>query len=166
MSFFRLKNDLPIAESVLSQNRIRTYSDGVLTIQYVQPDDHGSYTCIISASDSSNVRSRPATITITCVCTSMMHDYRLTDLLLELDPPMPSRLRPSRNLTLIRGSAGLCPCSLDAYPPIQSVSWYHNGIGIRVESRSTFNRMNTVSLERSIAYIEHVHHRWTLLYQC
>ena len=53
-----------------------------------------------------------------------------------VDPPTPSVTRPTKNLTLIRGSLGLCPCLLDAYPPIQSVSWYRNGIAIRIEPKS------------------------------
>ena len=48
---------------------------------------------------------------------------------------MPSRHPEINNLTLIRGSTGLCPCLLDAYPPIQSVAWYRNGISIRIETK-------------------------------
>jgi len=53
----------------------------------------------------------------------------------KLDPPIPSRHRQTKNLTLIRGSTGICPCLLDAYPPIQSVSWYRNGVSIRIEPK-------------------------------
>lgn len=52
-----------------------------------------------------------------------------------IDPPTSSRSRQTKNLTLIRGSPGICPCLLDAYPPIQSVSWYRNGIAIRIETK-------------------------------
>jgi hypothetical protein len=49
---------------------------------------------------------------------------------------MPSRRRQASNLTLIQGLVGICPCLLDAYPPIQSVSWYRNGRSIRIQSKS------------------------------
>ena len=52
-----------------------------------------------------------------------------------LDPPLPAEDRPAQNLTFIRGTPGECPCLLDAYPPIQSVSWYRNGKAIRIESK-------------------------------
>lgn len=48
---------------------------------------------------------------------------------------MPSRTRQINNITLIEGSLGLCPCLLDAYPPIQSVAWYRNGRSIRIEPK-------------------------------
>lgn len=51
------------------------------------------------------------------------------------DPPVPSSTRPPKNLTLIRGSLGICPCLLDAYPPIESVSWYRNNKAVRLENR-------------------------------
>ena len=41
--------------------------------------------------------------------------------------------RPTKNITLIRDSPGICPCLLDAYPPIESVSWYRNGKAVRLE---------------------------------
>ena len=50
---------------------------------------------------------------------------------------MPSLQRRPTNLTFIRGSPGLCPCLLDAHPPIQSVSWYRNGKSIRIEPKGT-----------------------------
>ena len=53
----------------------------------------------------------------------------------KLDPPMPSPNRLPKNLTFIRGSPGTCPCLLDAYPPIQSVAWYRNGLSIRIEPK-------------------------------
>ena len=59
-----------------------------------------------------------------------------------LDPPIPSRRHQIRNLTLIRGLTGVCPCLLDAYPPIQSVSWYRNGVSIRIEPKGTFSKEN------------------------
>ena len=71
----RLKNDLPISENLFSQDRIRTYSDGVLSINYAQPSDHGSYVCIISTASGANVRSKPATITVKCECP--LKKYRL-----------------------------------------------------------------------------------------
>ena len=63
----RFKDDVPISDRVLSQDRIRTYSDGILTIQQIEPNDHGSYVCVISASNSVSVRSRPAMISIKCM---------------------------------------------------------------------------------------------------
>lgn len=48
---------------------------------------------------------------------------------------MPSRNHQIKNLTLIRSSTGVCPCLLDAYPPIQSVAWYRNEIPIRLEPK-------------------------------
>ncbi|CAF1658466.1 unnamed protein product, partial [Adineta ricciae] len=118
LQYHWLKDDLPISDVIASQDRIRTYSDGVLNIQRIEPSDHGLYVCIISASKLVNVRSKPAIITVTY-------------------PPMPSRSRQVGNLTLIRGSVGICPCLLDAYPPIQSVAWYRNDKSIRIESRSS-----------------------------
>lgn len=53
---------------------------------------------------------------------------------------MPSRRRQGSNLTLVQGSLGICPCLLDAYPPIQSVSWYRNGRSIRIQSKSNRTR--------------------------
>lgn len=54
-----------------------------------------------------------------------------------LDPPIPSsNHRHRNNLTLIEGSLGICPCLLQAYPPIQSVSWYRNKQSIRIQSKS------------------------------
>ena len=58
------------------------------------------------------------------------------------DPPLPSQIRPWKNLTLIRGSFGVCPCLLDAYPPIESVSWYRNGRAVRMEYRGRFDQTN------------------------
>ncbi|UJR23619.1 hypothetical protein I4U23_026605 [Adineta vaga] len=117
LQYYWLKDDLPISDIIASQDRIRTYSDGVLNIQRIEPSDHGSYVCIISASKTINVRSKPAIIIV---------KY----------PPMPTRNRQIKNLTLIRGSIGICPCLLNAYPPIQSVAWYRNGISIRIESKN------------------------------
>lgn len=62
----RLKNDVPIAENLSPQDRIRTYSDGVLTINNAQPIDYGSYVCVISTSRGALVRSRPAQIIVKC----------------------------------------------------------------------------------------------------
>ena len=133
--FLRLKDDLSISDVIASQDRIRTYSDGVLSIQRIEPSDHGAYVCIISASKLVNVRSKPAIITVTCKLSIEMVDCLVQIRL--IDPPMPSRNRHVGNLTLIRGSVGICPCLLDAYPPIQSVAWYQNDRSIRIESRSS-----------------------------
>lgn len=66
ISSIRFKDDVPISDRALSQDRIRTYSDGLLTIQQIEPTDHGSYVCVISASNSVSVRSRPAMISVKC----------------------------------------------------------------------------------------------------
>jgi hypothetical protein len=42
-------------------------------------------------------------------------------------------------LTLIRGSLGICPCLLDAYPSIESVSWYRNGKSVRIAPRGNLH---------------------------
>jgi hypothetical protein len=63
---FRLKDDLPMSDVISSQDRIRTYSDGILSISNIEPSDHGSYVCIISILNSANVRSEPAIITVKC----------------------------------------------------------------------------------------------------
>jgi hypothetical protein len=65
----------------------------------------------------------------------------------QLDPPIPSRNRQTKNLTLIRGSTGTCPCLLDAYPAIQSVSWYRNGISIRIEPKGNLQKKKEISFE-------------------
>jgi hypothetical protein len=66
----------------------------------------------------------------------------LMKLLSILDPPMPVENHSQANLTLIRGSIGVCPCLLDAYPPIESVSWYRNGRAIHMEGKGTRSQMN------------------------
>ncbi|CAF4363941.1 unnamed protein product, partial [Rotaria sp. Silwood2] len=119
-----LKDDLPISETISSRDRIKTYSDGVLIINNIEPSDYGSYVCIISIINSASVRSKPAIITV---------KY----------PPMPSRNHQTKNLTFIRGSIGICPCLLDAYPPIQSVSWYRNGESIRIEPKGGSYSVNS-----------------------
>ncbi|CAF2619752.1 unnamed protein product [Rotaria sp. Silwood2] len=120
----KLKDDLPISETISSRDRIKTYSDGVLIINNIEPSDYGSYVCIISIINSASVRSKPAIITV---------KY----------PPMPSRNHQTKNLTFIRGSIGICPCLLDAYPPIQSVSWYRNGESIRIEPKGGSYSVNS-----------------------
>ena len=132
--YVRLKDDLPMTDAILSRGHIRTYSDGVLSITNIQPSDHGSYVCIISTSSSNSVHSKPAVITVKCKLFSFCLWLELKKLYNE-DPPMPSRSHQTKNLTLIRGSTGICPCLLDAYPPVQSVSWYRNGISIPIESK-------------------------------
>jgi hypothetical protein len=127
-----LKDDLPISDVIALEDRIRTYSDGVLSINYIEPSDHGSYVCIISTFNSASVRSKPAIITVKCKF-SFLFKFNFENK--KLDPPIPSRHRQTKNLTLIRGSTGTCPCLLDAYPPIQSVSWYRNGASIRIEPK-------------------------------
>ncbi|CAF1040092.1 unnamed protein product [Rotaria sp. Silwood1] len=119
-----LKDDYPISETVSSRDRIQTYSDGVLSINNIEPSDRGSYVCIISIINSASVRSKPAIITV---------KY----------PPIPSHNHQTKNLTFIRGSIGICPCLLDAYPPIQSVSWYRNGESIRIEPKGGSYSINS-----------------------
>lgn len=53
-------------DTILSGDRIQTYSDGILTIHDIEPSDHGSYACIISTASSASVRSKPAIITVKC----------------------------------------------------------------------------------------------------
>ena len=117
-----------------TQDRIRTYSDGVLSVNDIEPSDHGSYVCIISILNSASVRSKPAIVTVKCKLV-FIDFLKISNE--KLDPPIPSRYRQIKNLTLIRGSTGICPCLLDAYPPIQSVSWYRNGVSIRIESKGS-----------------------------
>jgi hypothetical protein len=64
--WFRLKDDLSISDTISSQDRLRTYSDGVLSINNIEPFDRGSYVCIISTLNSTNIRSKPAIITVKC----------------------------------------------------------------------------------------------------
>jgi hypothetical protein len=68
MFFFniRLKDDLPISDVISAQDRIRTYSDGVLSIHDIEPSDHGSYVCVISILNSASVRSKPAIVAVKC----------------------------------------------------------------------------------------------------
>ena len=61
-----LKNDHPISDLVSSEDRLRTYSDGVLSINKIEPSDHGSYVCVISVLNSASVRSKPAIVTVKC----------------------------------------------------------------------------------------------------
>ncbi|CAF2364937.1 unnamed protein product [Rotaria sp. Silwood2] len=119
-----LKNEISISDTISSQDRIRTFSDGILNINNIEPSDHGSYVCKISIFNSTSIRSKPAFITV---------KY----------PPIPSRNRQTNNLTLIQGSLGICPCLLDAYPPIQSVSWYRNGRPIRIEPKGGAYTINS-----------------------
>ncbi|CAF3358164.1 unnamed protein product [Rotaria sp. Silwood1] len=119
-----LKNEISISDTISSQDRIRTFSDGILNINNIEPSDHGSYVCKISTFNSTSIRSKPAFITV---------KY----------PPIPSRNRQTNNLTLIQGSLGVCPCLLDAYPPIQSVSWYRNRRPIRIEPKGGAYTINS-----------------------
>ncbi len=66
MLYLRLKDDLSISDVISTQDRIRTYSDGVLSINNIEPSDHGPYVCIISTLNSASVRSKPAIITVKC----------------------------------------------------------------------------------------------------
>ncbi len=131
--YLRLKDDLLISDVISIQDRIRTYSDGVLNINKIEPSDHGSYICIISTLNSASVRSKPAIITVKCKFNFFLFKFNFENN--NLDPPIPSHNHQTKNITLIRGSTGICPCLLDAYPPIQSVSWYRNGISIRIEPK-------------------------------
>ncbi|CAF1283707.1 unnamed protein product [Rotaria sordida] len=119
-----LKNEILISDTILSQDRIRTFSDGILNINNIEPSDYGSYICKISIFNSTSIRSKPAVIIV---------KY----------PPIPSRNRQTNNLTLIQGSLGICPCLLDAYPPIQSVSWYRNQEPVRIESKGGAYTINS-----------------------
>ncbi|CAF0863046.1 unnamed protein product [Rotaria sordida] len=124
LQYHWLKDDFPISETISSRDRLQTYSDGVLSINNIEPSDHGSYTCIISIINSASVRSKPAIITV---------KY----------PPIPARHQQTKNLTFIRGSIGICPCLLDAYPPIQSVSWYRNGESLHIEPKGGSYSINS-----------------------
>jgi len=64
--YLRLKDDQSISDVISTQDRIRTYSDGILSINNIEPSDHGSYVCIISTLNSASVRSKPAIITVKC----------------------------------------------------------------------------------------------------
>jgi hypothetical protein len=68
LALHRLKNDVLLSDTITSEDRIRTYSDGVLIINHIQPSDHGSYVCVISISNGTNIRSQPAVITVQCWC--------------------------------------------------------------------------------------------------
>jgi hypothetical protein len=61
-----LKDNVSMSDTISSQNRIRTFSDGVLNINNIEPSDHGSYVCIISILNSTTIRSKPAIITVKC----------------------------------------------------------------------------------------------------
>ena len=63
----RLKDDLLLSESMPDNDRIRTYSDGMLMINDIQPTDHGSYVCVISIINGTSVRSKPVIITVRCM---------------------------------------------------------------------------------------------------
>jgi hypothetical protein len=62
----RLKDNVSISDTITSQGRLRTFSDGVLSIHNIEPSDHGSYICIISILNSTSIRSKPAIITVKC----------------------------------------------------------------------------------------------------
>ena len=138
----RLKDEAFLSDRTSSDHRMRTYSDGVLTIDNIQPSDHGSYVCMISSIPNvTQIRSKPAVITVRCKWRTLCSIHHAEwDTTWTLDPPLPARDRPSQNLTFIRGTPGECPCLLDAYPPIESVSWYRNGKAIRIESKGKWWR--------------------------
>lgn len=62
----RLKDNTSLTDTISSQGRIRTFTDGVLSIQNIQPSDHGLYICIVSIINSTRIRSKPAIITVKC----------------------------------------------------------------------------------------------------
>lgn len=62
----RFKDDVSMSEIVASQHRIRTYSDGLLIIDHIQPFDHGSYVCLISTLNGTSARSKPVHVTVRC----------------------------------------------------------------------------------------------------
>ena len=68
MIFFnlRLKDNTSLADTISSQGRIRTFTDGVLSIQKIEPSDHGLYICIVSIINSTRIPSKPAIITVKC----------------------------------------------------------------------------------------------------
>lgn len=57
---------MSLSDTISSQERIRTFSDGVLIINNIEPSDHGSYVCVISILNSTSIRSKPAIITVKC----------------------------------------------------------------------------------------------------
>jgi hypothetical protein len=61
-----MKDELLLSEMISMQDRIRTFSDGLLTINHVQPSDHGAYVCVIRTANGLEVRSEPAVITVRC----------------------------------------------------------------------------------------------------
>ena len=63
---FRLKDNISLSDTISSQDRIRTFSDGVLHINNIEPSDHGSYVCVISILNKRSIRSKPAVITVKC----------------------------------------------------------------------------------------------------
>lgn len=62
----RLKDDVFLSDTISSEDRIRTYSDGALIIHRVQPSDQGAYVCMISTHNGTNIRSKPAILTVRC----------------------------------------------------------------------------------------------------
>lgn len=68
MKSFRLKGNTSLSEITSLQNRIRTFSDGVLIINNITPEDHGIYVCIVSIRNSKYTRSKSAIITVKCKC--------------------------------------------------------------------------------------------------
>ncbi len=62
----RLKDNISISDTISSQGRMRTFTDGVLNINNIEPSDHGSYVCIISILNSTSIQSKPAIITVKC----------------------------------------------------------------------------------------------------
>ena len=67
-----MKDNVSISDAISSQDRIRTFSDGVLIINNIEPSDHGSYVCIISILNSTSIQSKPAVITVKCECTILV----------------------------------------------------------------------------------------------
>lgn len=67
----RLKDNTSLVDTISSQGRLRTFTDGVLSIQKIEPSDHGLYICIVSIINSTRIRSKPAIITVKCKCISI-----------------------------------------------------------------------------------------------
>lgn len=63
-----MKDNTSLTEITSLQNRIRTFSDGLLIINNIAPEDRGVYVCVINIRNSKHSRSKSATITVKCKC--------------------------------------------------------------------------------------------------